>query len=127
MNRYGAMAQSHWKTWLPTRYAALEDPTSFFTELGIQVSDRIASLELDLLDREVPGEPFLTRVGRRNMARLQAEEIVLAELVLLTPEPSLEPSEDTDELPTRWRIPSAAETVATVAAAEPSPPGGAPR
>ena len=34
MNRYGLMAQKHWVRWLPARYAQIEDPGSFFSELG---------------------------------------------------------------------------------------------
>ncbi len=116
MNKYGAMAQSHWRTWLPSRYAMIADPSSVFSELGIQVSDQIATLELDLLGPEVAGEDFLTRVGRRNMARLQAEELTLRELVLLPAETQDE--DEADEIPAEWAIPSALETVAAVQATE---------
>jgi len=115
VNKYGAMAQNHWKAWLPSRYAAIPDPASFFSQLGTEVSDRVAALELELLEPERPGEEFLTRVGRRNMARLQAEELVLREMVLLPPEEGT-PPEDSDELPPEWAIPTAQETVAQVAA-----------
>jgi len=116
VNRYATMARNHWKTWLPVRYATIEDPETFFTDLGNQVSDRIAALELDLLDPDRPGEAFMTRVGDRNMARLRAEEIVLAEMVLLPPETTED--DEPDELPPEWTIPSAQETVARVAAEE---------
>ena len=131
MNKYGALAQSHWRTWLPSRYAMIANPSSFFSELGIQVSDQIATLELDLLGPEVAGEDFLTRVGRRNMARLQAEELTLRELVLLPAETQDEDEVETDEIPAEWAIPSALETVAAVQATEPPEPtprsGGARR
>jgi len=65
MNKYGAMAQEHWRRWLPTRYATIQDPDSYFSELGIEVSDRIAALEIDLLGPDDPNEEFFTRVGRR--------------------------------------------------------------
>ena len=116
MNKYGAMAQSHWKTWLPSRYAAIPDPVSFFSQLGIEVSDRIAGLELELLGPDQSSEEFLTRVGRRNMARLQAEELVLREMVLLPPEEGSSTEEGSDELPPEWSIPTAQDTVAQVAA-----------
>jgi hypothetical protein len=116
VNTYGAMAQSHWKTWLPSRYAAIPNPDNFFSELGTEVSDRIAGLELELLEPEQPGEEFLTRVGRRNMARLQAEELVLREMVLLPPEKGTSTEVDSDDLPPEWAIPTAQETVAQIAA-----------
>ena len=115
MNKYGAMAQEHWRRWLPTRYATIQDPDSYFSELGIEVSDRIAALEIDLLGPDDPNEEFFTRVGRRNMARLQAEELTLAELVLLTPGSD---QDESDELPPEWRIPTAQETAAAVIAEE---------
>jgi hypothetical protein len=117
MNRYGAMAQRHWRTWLPGRYAAIKDPESFFAQLGQQVSDRIAALDVDLRGQEQPGAEFLTRVGANNMARLQAEEIVLHEMVLLPAETSDE-DEDSDEMPPQWRIPTAQETATAVIASE---------
>jgi hypothetical protein len=117
MNKYGAMAQLHWRTWLPTRYATIPDPDSFFSELGIEVSDRIAALEIDLLGPDDPNEEFFTRVGRRNMARLQAEEMTLPELVLLTPETDAV-DEESDELPPEWWIPTAEQTAAAVIAEE---------
>jgi hypothetical protein len=111
------MAQRHWRTWLPGRHAAIEDPEIFFAELGQQVSDRIAALELDLREPEQSEAQFLTRVGANNMARLRAEEIVLQEMVLLPAETSAE-DEDSDEMPPQWRIPTAQETAAAVTASE---------
>jgi hypothetical protein len=116
VNKYAAMAESHWKRWLPNRYARVGDPSNFFSTLGMEASNQIAALALDLLGSESPGEDFLTRVGRRNMARLQAEEMVLRELILLPPEDSASEDDDSDLLPVEWSIPSAQEMVATVAA-----------
>ncbi|WAX58515.1 hypothetical protein M6B22_07055 [Jatrophihabitans cynanchi] len=117
MSKYGAMAQRHWRTRLAGRYAAIEDPASFFAELGQEVSDRIAALELDLRGPERPEAEFLSRVGANNMARLRAEEIVLQEMVLLPAENSAD-GEDSDEMPPEWRIPTAQETAAAVIASE---------
>jgi hypothetical protein len=36
VNRYGAEALEHWRTYLPGSYSGLEDPVRFFTELGEQ-------------------------------------------------------------------------------------------
>lgn len=118
MNRYGAMAERHWKRRLLNRYANIEDPGSFFSALGIQASDQIATLELDLAGPDRPCEDFLTRVGLRNTARLQAEEMVLRELILLPLENSASEDDDSDLLPVEWAIPTAQDIVATVAAAE---------
>lgn len=95
MNQYGAMARRHWARWLPERYAAISDPDSFFSSIGQEAATRIADLALDLAGSDPPGEGYLEKVGRLNMARLQAEEIVLPELILLPPE--LGADEDPDD------------------------------
>lgn len=95
MNHYSTTAQRHWERWLPERYAAIQDPGSFFSILGEEVARQIADLALDLAGDDPPGEDYLVKVGRLNMARVQAEEIVLPEQVLLPPEPGADP--DTEE------------------------------
>jgi len=90
MNRYGLMAQQHWARWLPGRYAQIEDPDSFFSELGMRAAERIDNLALTLAGDDQPGEGYLGKAGRLGQARRQAEEIVLAELILLDPEPGAE-------------------------------------
>ena len=54
MNHYGVTAQRHWERWLPTRYAAIQDPDSFFSTLGEEVATRIADLTLDLAGDDPP-------------------------------------------------------------------------
>ena len=98
MNHYGATAQRHWAQWLPERHATIQDPDSFFSTLGEEVAQQFADLTLDLAGDDPPGEDYLVKVGRLNMARLQAEEIVLREQVLLPPEPGADPDTgDQDE------------------------------
>lgn len=97
MNQYAAMAERHWRRWLPSRVAELEDPTSFFSTLGDEVANRIVELTDELAGNDPPVETFLEKAGRLNMARLRAEEMVLPEMVLLPPEPGLE--EDGDSGP----------------------------
>ncbi len=97
MHHYGMMARQHWARWLPERYAAIPDPDSFFTGLGEEAARRIADLALDLAGDDPPAEAYLAKVGRLNMARLQAEEIVLREQILPLPEPGArQDSEDQD-------------------------------
>lgn len=100
MNQYGAMAQRHWARWLPERYAAISDPDSFFSNLGQEAATRIAGLAAELAGSDPPGEGYLVKVGRLNMARLQAEEVVLQELILLPPEPGADEDPDDQETPT---------------------------
>src|SRR5262249_3490015 len=93
MNRYGLMARQHWARWLPSRYAAIENQEAFFTDLGRQVAERIDVLALRLAGDDQPGEGYLGKAGRLGQARHQAEEIILAEMVLLSPEPGIEDQE----------------------------------
>lgn len=93
MNHYGAIAQSHWETWLPRQYEAIEDPDSFFSDLGNRASDRIAELADQFAGDDVPGEGYLAKVGRLGEARHRAEEIVLHDMILLEPEPGADQPE----------------------------------
>lgn len=99
MNLYGAMAQRHWARWLPERYAAISDPGSFFSNLGQEAATRIADLAAEMAGPEPAGGGYLVRVGQLNMARFQAEEVVLQELILLPPEPGADEAPDYPEAP----------------------------
>jgi hypothetical protein len=94
MNLYGAMAQRHWARWLPSRYAMIQEPEGFFSDLGSRASDRIAELADQFAGDQPPGEGYLDRVGRLGQARRQAEEIVLREMILLDPEPGADEDQD---------------------------------
>ena len=73
MNRYGAMARSHWARWLPQQYAAISDPGSYFSEIGQEAARQIDELTTEL-------------AGDGQPARGQAEEIVLPQQILPPPE-----------------------------------------
>jgi hypothetical protein len=79
MNRYGALAERHWQTHLPTRYARIEDPARFFAELGEQIQDQITELKDTLAGDDRPGEGYLDKVGRLNAAEQMARERILAQ------------------------------------------------
>lgn len=97
MNYYGQMAQRHWARWLPRQYAAIEDPGSFFSDLGSRAETRIDELADQLAGDDPPGEGYLARAGRIGQARRQAEEIVLAQMILLEPEPEADQAQDRAE------------------------------
>lgn len=85
MNRYGHRAMVHWKTYAKSRYEALEDPQTFFTELGVTAASQIAEMTASM-DRDVPQDlPYLERVGRLMANQREAEEIVLTELIYSVP------------------------------------------
>jgi len=100
MNRYGAMARSHWERWLPQRYATITDPDSFFLALGLDTARQIDELATELAGDDPPGEGYLAKAGRLTAARSQAEEIILAQQILLAPEPGTsENPEETGQPP----------------------------
>src|ERR1039457_5991011 len=95
VNRYGAMARSHWARWLPQQYTAISDPGSFFSETGQEAARQIAELTTELAGDSQPGADYLARAGRLTAAPSQAEEISRPQQVLPPPEPGA--SEDPDE------------------------------
>ncbi|WP_215817425.1 hypothetical protein [Pimelobacter sp. 30-1] len=97
MNRYGLLAQAHWRTHAPTRYAALEDPAAYFTTLGETVAAQVASTQ-DRLEQGLPAElEYLDRVAQLRTLQRQAEELVLTDLVYSV---TAEPSSRAEELET---------------------------
>lgn len=97
MNRYGERAMRHWATTDPERYRTIADPQTFFRELGEQAETEIQELAARLAGPDQPGEEYLQKVGRLNMARLQAEEAILTELVWISG-----PQEESAEPTTAW-------------------------
>jgi len=69
MNRYGAMARSHWARWLPQRYATITDPDSFFSALGLETARQIDELSTELAGDDQPGEGYLAKAGRLTRGR----------------------------------------------------------
>ena len=97
MNTYGKFAQEAWKTTAPAEYALIPDPDQWFESLGEEAAQRVGELMMELAGPDRKGESYLEKVGRLNASKMQAEEIVRAEM--LTPDPSVqqEPEEDEEE------------------------------
>jgi hypothetical protein len=104
MNKYGRMAIRHWEKTDPDRFQQFPESAreTFFTELGERAEMEIQQLEDQLAGPDPGGESYLEKVGRLNMARLQAEERVLAELILIPP-PSLSEQDEGNES-ARWHL-----------------------
>lgn len=86
MNPYGRRAAKHWKDWLPMRYSQIQDPETFFTALGEEISTQVQARSRALAGDDPPNEGYLEKVGRLNMAHLNAESEILREMALLPPE-----------------------------------------
>ena len=85
MGRLAAIAEEHYRKFLPKTYAGLTDPATFFQNLQEDAEQQIQDLEDQIAGLDVPGEEFLAKAGRLRQARLSAEEIVMRETVLLDP------------------------------------------
>lgn len=85
MNQYGTRAKVHWQKYLPERFKLLGDPDSFFSDLGEQIAARVESLSAELAGDDPPGEGYLEKLGRLNMARRDAESQIMQEMALLEP------------------------------------------
>lgn len=101
MNRYGRQAMQHWTQIDPERVAAIANPEAFFTQLGKEVMQQIDLRARALEGHDLPGESYLEKVGRLNMARFTAEGEVLREMVLI-PSPSQEDEGERSEAMAEW-------------------------
>lgn len=89
MNRYGMMARDHWRTYAPIRYAALEDPQEYFTQVGEQIAAQVEQVSSQLQANLPADLPYLEKVGQLQAIQRQAEEVALTDQVYsLEPETS---------------------------------------
>jgi hypothetical protein len=86
MSSYGRQARHNWETLAPTALAQMEDPETFFRDLGEQAEAMVAQLAPKIAGPDPAGESYLEKVGRLNAAKAQAEEVVRLELLTPTEE-----------------------------------------
>lgn len=90
-NPWGAAAMRHWRDHLPTRYAALDDPETYFTALGQEADERYLAIRDGLVEGLSPNTgtigwaEYQERVGQADQT---AREIVEAEMIYLPGEQS---------------------------------------
>jgi hypothetical protein len=96
MHPYGAKAMRHMQIYLPVRYGHIDDPDSYFRQLGEQIAEEVMAIFDHLRETTpLPPDDYLARVGTLTALKMQAEEVVFAELVYLAPEhPNLDPGGD---------------------------------
>jgi len=93
---YASRARSYYRDFLPSRYQQIPNPEHFFTDLGQRIEDQVQTAERALAGSDSPDEGFLQKVGRLNMARLRAGELVMAQEVYSIP-PEIDQDLETDE------------------------------
>lgn len=89
---YGEMAARHMATWRPRTYASIPEGEreQHFLDLDEAVAQAIRTREHSLMPPASLAETdHCEWVAQMNMSHLMAEEEVLAEMVLLEPEPDL--------------------------------------
>ena len=83
----------------PLATQALGNPLemeAFFRSLGAQIEEQVQQGEDQIAGVDPVGETYLQKVGRLRMARAQATEIALADLLYSTP-PETDDEEETSE------------------------------
>jgi hypothetical protein len=83
--RLAAMAEKHYREFLPEAVATLDDPTEFFLRLGADAQTEIETLAEALRGPDPTDEPFAEKMARYNVARQTAESEVIREMVLVSP------------------------------------------
>jgi hypothetical protein len=97
MNHHGEQAKRHWSRYLPASYGRLEDPETFFANLGDQADAEIEELYQVYAGSEIPGESAEDKQERLTQAMSRATEEVYAYLVTPSPASQGEPQEDQDQ------------------------------
>ncbi|RMI13225.1 TnpV protein [Cellulomonas triticagri] len=96
MSGYASTARMWWQEQRPVELAEMDDPTAFFADLAQQIEARVSELSASMAGPDVPGEGYLSKVGRLNAARSQAVEAAMDELVF-----SIGPESDPVEEPSQ--------------------------
>ena len=103
MNEYGKRAQRAWQQLAPSAYALIPNPSLHFSTLGQTAADQVVDLTTQLVGPDVPGEGFAQKVGRLNAAKMRAEEIVAADL-LIPPRDEWDPTNDPGDEPDEYGL-----------------------
>jgi len=100
MNKYGRLALSMWQQLAPTALAEIDDPSRHFSTLGEEALEQVTTLTVQLQGPDVTGETYFAKIGRIENAKLRAEEIVRADLLMPPPDlQDLTEDEISDALP----------------------------
>ena len=94
--RYAKRVRRYYQDYRPNATMGLgtdSQAEDFFRSLAQQIEDQVSEAEIQIAGPDLTGETYLSKVGRLNMARSQAEELVLANVLYANP-PELS---DTDE------------------------------
>lgn len=89
MNIWGVNAKRHWQEHRPTSYGALDDPETYFRDLGEQAAARYLVIRDSLMEGLSPNDGTMGWAEfqeRSAQADQTAQEIVERELIYLPPD-----------------------------------------
>jgi len=92
-----ALAERHWRTFLPDRYSEIENPAAFFAEMGRELHAEILERAEEIVRSRGSTGEWVRNLGQREEARRTAESEVLREKVLLPAEPGSPMDEEVPE------------------------------
>ncbi|POH72152.1 hypothetical protein [Arthrobacter glacialis] len=101
MNMHGRHAMEMMRNHDRRSFSEIEDPETYFSNLGIQIQEQI-EIEMDsLIQHDTQGRSTLEIIGERNMARVSARGMVYQEMIyrFLPMDEDLDEMEDSTPLP----------------------------
>lgn len=94
MNKHGQHAMETMKNHDPETFKEIQDPQTYFSNLGEQIGEEIGDVMDSLIQRDTHGRSTLEIIGERNMAKMRARELVYQEMIYSTLPPAEEEMED---------------------------------
>lgn len=79
MNQHGQLAMKYLQQNNPVEFASINDPQSFFAQMGEEIATQIAALSAQIAGPDLVGESSLDKIIRLRTAQLQATELVYEE------------------------------------------------
>jgi hypothetical protein len=108
-----ATARAYWETYLPARYATIQDPETFFADLAGQVREQVAVAAMDAVGTLPETPDSRARTAALQGARDAATQAAMRDLVLLPPEPGTEHLRQAGHVLPGWDDPQTAPETPT--------------
>lgn len=99
MNMHGQHAMETMKNHDPKSFSEIQDPETYFSNLGKQIQNQIEILMTQYLPPRTPEQSTLDVLGGINMAKMRARGKVYQEMIYDSIPPEEEEMEDSTHLP----------------------------
>lgn len=99
MNTHGRHAMDTMKNHDPKSFSEIEDPETYFSNLGVQIQEQIWTVTEALLPQREEGQTPMEFIGLSNMAKVRARGKVYQEMIYDLLPPEEDDSEDSTPLP----------------------------